>query len=193
MKILHYPHPVLRYTCKPIQKIDQGLRSIVAQMFETMYAESGVGLAANQVGLPFQLFVMNASGDKEKPEEEYVFINPVILKKSGRESDNEGCLSFPEIHADVVRAESIEVESMSLTGEEQRFKWKGRLARIVQHETDHLNGIGFVERLSQTASVAISEDLDELCTFFESDRRLGFIADEAEIFKELEELEKLYC
>ena len=153
MKVLKYPHPILKYKCKPLQKINQDLRDIVAAMFEIMYAAEGVGLAANQVGLPFRLFVMNSTGKKEEKDNEYVFINPIILKKNGTVTDNEGCLSFPDIHADVIRSETIEVESISLSGEEQHFKWKDRLARIVQHEIDHLNGVSFVDRLTATAKI----------------------------------------
>jgi peptide deformylase len=185
MKILNYPHPVLKYKCEPVQKIDQGLRDIVAEMFETMYEAQGVGLAANQVGLPYRFFVMNPSGKPEKKEEEYVFINPVIIKKSGRATDSEGCLSFPEIHADVIRAESIEVESISLCGEVQRFQWEGRPARIVQHETDHLNGVGLIDRISSTALLEIRMDLEDLKIIFEGDQRLGFIPSRSEIEKNL--------
>ena len=174
MKVLKYPHPILKYKCKPLQKINQELRDIVAEMFETMYAAEGVGLAANQVGLPFRLFVMNGTWNKESKGEEYVFINPIILKKSGNAADSEGCLSFPDIHADVVRAEAIEVESISLSGEEQLFHWKGRPARIVQHEIDHLNGVGFVDRLPLSATIKIKSELDDLSTVFEGDQRLGF-------------------
>ncbi|MDR3233683.1 MAG: peptide deformylase [Planctomycetaceae bacterium] len=193
MKILHYPHPVLRYKCKAVQRINQKLRDIAAEMFDTMYANDGVGLAANQAGLPLQMFVMNAAGDREKTQEEYVFINPVILKKNGNATDNEGCLSFPEIHADVVRAEMIDVEAVSLSGEVYRFQWKGRPARIVQHEIDHLLGIGFTDRLSVGASAAVSEGLEELRSVFESERRVGAVKDNAAIFKELEEWERKYC
>ena len=157
-----------------------------------MYVAEGVGLAANQVGLPFQLFVMNPTGNNENKEEEYVFINPVILKKNGNVSDNEGCLSFPEIHADVIRSESIEVESISLSGEEQHFQWKDRLARIVQHEMDHLNGISFVDRLSASAKIDAKPELDDLRTVFEGDQRLGF--DLVETSKrEWEEYERKFC
>ena len=192
VKVLRYPHPFLKYKCKPLQKINQEIRDIVAEMFEIMYAADGVGLAANQVGLPFQLFVMNPTGNKEAKEEECVFINPVIVKKNGNVSDNEGCLSFPEIHADVVRSESIEVESISLSGEEQHFQWKSRLARIVQHEMDHLNGICFVERVTATAKIAIKSELDDLCTVFEGDQRLGFNSTEA-AKREWEEYERRFC
>ena len=192
MQVLKYPHPILKYKCKPLQKINQELRDIVAEMFEIMYATDGVGLAANQVGLPFQLFVMNPTSNKEAQEDEYVFINPVILKKNGNVSDNEGCLSFPEIHADVIRAESIEVESISLSGEEQHFKWKDRLARIVQHEMDHLNGTCFVDRLAATAKIEIKSELDDLSTVFEGDQRLGFDSIES-AKQQWEEYEQKFC
>jgi peptide deformylase len=193
MEILHYPHPVLKYKCKPIQKIDQGLREIIKEMFQTMYETQGVGLAANQVGLPYRLFVMNATGEREKKEEEYVFINPVILKKNGKTKDEEGCLSFPEIHADVIRPEMIEIESIALNGNVQHFEWDGRPARIVQHETDHLNGIGFIDRLSQTAVIAIKEELEELKTIFTSNQQRGLIPQDTEIIHELKKLERLRC
>ncbi|MBR5626760.1 MAG: peptide deformylase, partial [Thermoguttaceae bacterium] len=89
MKIVKYPHPILAYQSKPLRKIDQELRDIVAEMFDLMYESQGVGLAGNQVELPYQLFVMNPTGDPEK-KEEYVMINPVILKKKGREEGEEG-------------------------------------------------------------------------------------------------------
>ena len=192
MKILTYPHPILQTKCKPLQKINQELRDIVAEMFEVMYASSGVGLAANQVGLPFQLFVMNPTGNKEDKAEEYVFINPVILKKNGNVIDNEGCLSFPEIHADVVRSETIEVESISLSGDEQLFKWKDRPARIVQHEMDHLNGTCFVDRLSQSAKIEIKSELEDLYAVFEGDQRLGSDSLETAL-KNWKEYERKFC
>ena len=192
VKVLNYPHPILKYKCKPLQKINQELREIVAEMFEVMYTASGVGLAANQVGLPFQLFVMNAMGNREAKGEEYVFINPVLLKKNGNAVDNEGCLSFPDIHADVVRSETIEVESISLTGEVQHFKWKDRYARIVQHEIDHLNGIGFVDRLSATATLGIRSELDDMFAVFEGDQQRGFLSLDAAV-QALEEYERKFC
>jgi peptide deformylase len=192
VKVLQYPHPILKHKCKPLQKINQELREIVAEMFETMYASAGVGLAANQVGLPFQLFVMNPTGDKEAKDGEYVFINPVILKKNGNVIDNEGCLSFPDIHADVVRSETIEVESISLSGKEQLFQWKDRLARIVQHEMDHLNGVSFADRLSAAAKLEIKSELEELQTVFEGNQRLGFDSVET-LEREWKEYEQKFC
>jgi peptide deformylase len=192
VNVLKYPHPILKYKCKTVQKINQELRDIVAEMFETMYAAAGVGLAANQVGLPLQLFVMNPTGDKAIKEEEYVFINPVIIKKNGNAIDNEGCLSFPDIHADVIRAEIVEFEAISLSGEVQQFKWKDRPARIVLHEFDHLNGVSFVDHLSQTAELEVKAELDDLQTIFEGDQRLGFVSTEADRQK-IEEYESKFC
>ena len=192
MKVLKYPHPTLKYKCKPLQKINQELRDIVAEMFEIMYATSGVGLAANQVGLPLRLFVMNTTGNKEEKDEEYVFINPVIRKQNGNVIDNEGCLSFPDIHADVIRSETIEVESISLAGEVQNFCWKDRPARIVQHEMDHLNGICFVDRIKAAAKLEIRSDLDDLETVYEGDLRLGFESSET-ARKILTEYEQKFC
>jgi peptide deformylase len=192
VKVLKYPHPLLKYKCKPVQRINQELRDIVAEMFDIMYTTGGVGLAANQVGLPMQFFVMNPTGKQETKEEEYVCINPVILKKSGNVADSEGCLSFPDIHADVVRAEIVEFESISLTGEVQHFKWKDRPARIVLHEFDHLNGVSFVDHLSPTAKLEIRSELDDLHTVFEGDQRLGFVSTDAEM-QNWEEYERKFC
>ena len=181
LTIKKYPHPILKYKSKPVTKIDAELKEIVREMFELMYETDGIGLAANQVGVPYQLFVMNVSGNREKKEDEYVFINPVIHKKKGKEEDEEGCLSFPEIHAHVVRAAEIELEGISLEGKPQRFTWKGLLGRAVQHEVDHLKGVSFVERLSESVFVEIRERLAELETQFETDQRLGLIPPSEEI------------
>ncbi|MGL4595047.1 MAG: peptide deformylase [Thermoguttaceae bacterium] len=193
MNIIKYPHPVLKQQCKPVVRINQELRELVRQMFELMYESDGVGLAANQVGLPLQLFVMNSTGNKEKPDEEHVFINPVILKRKGKAEDSEGCLSYPGINASVVRSKTIDVEAITLTGDVVRFKWSDHPARVVQHEMDHLNGIGFVDRISATFLKELEESLDELETVFEGDRRLGFIASDADIDKERTALLRQFC
>ncbi len=190
LTIKKYPHPILQYKSKPVMKIDAELKRIVDEMFELMYETDGVGLAANQVGIPFQFFVMNASGDRENKEEEYVFLNPVIQKKKGKEEDEEGCLSFPEIRAPVIRAAQIELEGISLDGKPQRFTWKDFLARAVQHETDHLKGITFVDRLSEAAMVEVREQLRELEDEFETDQRLGLIPSHEEIRDQIAQWEK---
>jgi len=103
LQIIHYPHPTLRHVSKPLARVDAELRAWVAEMFDLMYEHEGVGLAANQVDLPYRLFVCNPSGDQSEKESECVFINPVIVKGSGQHEHDEGCLSIPGIHAPVVR------------------------------------------------------------------------------------------
>ena len=192
VKVLAYPHPALRFKCKPLKRINQEIRDIVAEMFETMYATSGVGLAANQVGLPFQVFVMNPAGNKEEKNQEYVFINPVILKKSGKVCDSEGCLSFPDIQAEVVRSEEIGVEAISLSGEEQYFQWKDHLARIVQHEMDHLNGTCFIDRLGATAKLNIRSELEDLHIIHDGEQRSRF-EPEDDVLQNWKEYERKFC
>ncbi len=187
LKVVHYPHPILKYRCKPIRAIDQRLRDLAAEMFQVMYENEGVGLAANQVGLPFQLIVLNPEADPEKKEAELVLINPVIVKRSGKIEDSEGCLSFPGIHTNVLRAEKITFEAVLFDGQVQRFEWKGHPARIVQHEIDHLNGVAFVDRLSTAAAMDVKHELADMQTVFEGDQRLGFMASEEEIARCIEE------
>ena len=97
LEIVLHPHPALRWKSKDVARIDAGLRVMVEQMFELMYASRGIGLAANQVGLPYRLFVINAAGDKDEKDQELVFINPQITRKNGSETDEEGCLSLPDV------------------------------------------------------------------------------------------------
>jgi len=189
MEVLKYPHPILRHKTKPIAKIGQNLRDLITTMFTIMYDTDGVGLAANQVGLPLRFFVMNPTGNRENKDEEYVFINPVILKRQGTAEDEEGCLSYPDIRVPVVRSECIEFEGIDVDGSLQQFQWKGHPARVVQHELDHLNGVGFVERLSSTVLLTAKQALDDLRTEFEGNQRLGFVPSDAEIAKQITELE----
>ena len=129
MRIVKYPHPMLSYESKPLRIIDQTIRDIVAEMFELMYASNGVGLAANQVDLPYQLIVVNTSGQREKKEHEYVFINPVLLKLKGVEEGEEGCLSYPGLRLIVPRAREVKFQAVNLHGELNTYFWKGFEAR----------------------------------------------------------------
>lgn len=155
MRVVKYPHPILAYQCKPLHKIDQTIRNIVSEMFELMYSNNGVGLAANQVDLPYQLLVINPTGSREEKDQEYVFINPVILKLKGVEEGEEGCLSFPGLRLIVPRAKEVKFQAINLKGELNTYYWKGFDARIIQHETDHLFGKSFFLR-----ATAASTDLD---------------------------------
>src|SRR5262245_879444 len=107
MKILYYPHPSLRHPARPLTSIDEKVRTAAAQMLELMYENRGLGLAAPQVGLPYQLIVLNPGGDPERKETEGVFINPVVLEKKGSQEGDEGCLSFPGLYQKVRRAKTV--------------------------------------------------------------------------------------
>ena len=167
MDILPYPHPALRWKSKPIQEINDDLRRIVAEMFELMYAAKGIGLAANQVGLPFRLFVLNLSADPELKDEEIVFINPDILKRKGTTEGEEGCLSFPGMYGQVKRAAKIEIEAFDLDGECFEYSLDELAARAVQHESDHLDGVLFIDRMTETAR----RELDPIVGDFETQFR----------------------
>lgn len=168
LEVIHYPHPTLRHKSKPIARVDQQLRDWVAQMFDLMYEHEGVGLAANQVDLPYRLFVANPSGDSQKPDEEQVFLNPVLSKAKGQQTGNEGCLSLPGIHADVVRSNKIHVEAYDLAGNALEFDLEGFAARVVQHEVDHLDGVLFIDRLTDIATAPIRHLLEEFEVDYES-------------------------
>ena len=192
MQIVTYPHPTLRHKSQPIRRVDAELKAMVREMFDLMYKAQGVGLAANQVDLPLRLFVVN---EKANPEtgEELVFINPVLSRPKGNEIKEEGCLSIPETYGDVMRPEKIQVEAYNLQGELFEGELSGLLGRIVQHETDHLDGVLFPDRMSETAKMQLQPALDEFEIDFESKRRTGEIPGDEEIAARLAEIEKKYC
>lgn len=191
MRILTYPHPTLRHPSKPLKRVDGEFRKIVAEMIDLMYQEGGIGLAANQVDLPYRVFVLNPTGDPEQKEHEHVFINPVISRRQGSAEAEEGCLSFPGIQANVRRPEKIVVSAYNIRGDEMHLELDGLFARAVQHEYDHLEGILFVDRLSDPAKLAVRSALEELEAVFAGDRRRGIVPDEQEIVTRLAELEAL--
>jgi peptide deformylase len=189
LQLIYYPHPTLRHRSKPLRRVDAELRRMVAEMFEVMYQSDGIGLAANQVNLPYRLFVMNVEADPAVKEAEMVFINPVIKRRKGQVEESEGCLSLPGIRAPVVRAEEIIVQAYNLAGEEVKFRASGLAARAVQHEVDHLDGILFIDRLSPELYEEIEPRLRELEREFQQKRSAGEIASDAEIAARLAELE----
>ena len=191
MQIIKYPHPTLRHKSKPLRRVDPELRQIIREMFEMMYVGKGIGLAANQVGLPYRMFVMNLRSDPEAVDEEHVFINPVIAKRSGSAEAEEGCLSFPGVYAPVRRSEKIVLSAYNPAGQEMTHELDGLYARAVQHESDHLDGVVFIDRLSSTAKLAVKEPLADLERQFEGDRRRGLLPDDEQILAQLAELEKL--
>lgn len=191
MRIIQYPHPTLRHTSKPLRRVDAELRGMVDQMFDLMYEASGIGLAANQVDLPYRFFVLNVSGDPERKDEQRVYINPTITKRSGSAEAEEGCLSLPGLYGDVKRPERISVHSYNLQGDEIVEELEGLHARAVQHELDHLDGILFIDRLSPTAQLAVKEALSEFELQFSGQQGRGEIGDPDSLRSRLLELEEL--
>ena len=173
LQIILYPHPTLRHASKPLKRVDAEVRRMVREMFDAMYAAKGVGLAANQVDLPYRLFIINLKSDPNEVGEERVFINPVLSQRRGLDEAEEGCLSLPGLYAQVKRPERVVVNAYNLDGEEIHEEVDGLLARVVQHETDHLDGILFIDRLSPTAEITVKEPLQEFELNFASRRRLG--------------------
>lgn len=148
LEIVTWPHPALRYLAHPVERIDDTLRTAVRAMFDLMYEARGIGLAATQVALPFRFFVLNLTADPDQPAEERVFINPVIVKRHGGTSGEEGCLSFPGLYAPVPRARKIKVQGFDLEGREFALEAEDLLSRAIQHELDHLDGKLFVDYLT---------------------------------------------
>jgi len=151
MEIVPYPHPALRWKSQPVREINSELRAQVAGMFELMYAAKGIGLAANQVAMPLRVFILNLSADPDVKDEEVVFINPEIIKRKGSVEAEEGCLSFPGMYGMVKRAAKITVEAFDLKGECFEYSLDDLAARAVQHETDHLDGVLFIDRLTESS------------------------------------------
>ncbi|PYL10081.1 MAG: peptide deformylase [Verrucomicrobia bacterium] len=175
LSILQYGDPVLRTKGKRIDQIDDRIRELAANMLETMHAVNGIGLAAQQIGEPLQLTVIDISQVEDRPStmklngEEVdpkaamplVLVNPEIELGSETELGSEGCLSFPAISGDIERAKSAAVRAQTLDGEIE-IEAGGLLARALQHELDHLNGILFIDRMSSVAKAALASRLKRL-------------------------------
>ncbi len=148
LTIVNCMDPILRKKCQQVDNIDDSLVILTENMIETMYKASGLGLAANQVGVSSGLFVIDVGIEKEK-RDPAVIINPVITASEEEILGEEGCLSIPEIFTEVKRAQRVEVKGCDLKGNEVRYEAEGFLARAFQHEMDHLNGVLFWDNLSK--------------------------------------------
>jgi peptide deformylase len=169
LEIVCYPHPALRYVSRPIAEIDDGLRSTIRTMFDLMYAAKGIGLAANQVALPFRFFILNLSADPEQRDKEQVFINPEIVKRRSSVEDEEGCLSLPGLHGDIWRAKRIRVRAYDLEGTLVEHEADELFSRAIQHEIDHLEGKLFIDHLEPLVRHSLKDKLQE----FEAQHRKG--------------------
>lgn len=158
MTILKYPDERLRTVAKPVESVDDALRQVIDDMFETMYGSQGVGLAATQVNVHKRLFIADCSENGNEP---LVFINPVITERDGIYENEEGCLSFPNVYAKVERAGKIKVRALDREGEIFEREAEGLLAICIQHEIDHLNGKLFVDYLSPLKRDRIRKKLEK--------------------------------
>lgn len=147
-EVVKYPDPVLARPGAPVTVFDGKLEQLVEEMFESMYAAQGIGLAAPQIGISQRITVIDCSF-KKNPEEKIVLINPVIAEREGKQVEEEGCLSLPEIREKVTRAKWVKVRAQDTSGKTIEVEGTELLARALQHEIDHLDGILFIDRLSR--------------------------------------------
>jgi peptide deformylase len=192
LQIVHYPHPTLSYESKTLVRVDAQLKRYVDEMFELMYEHRGVGLAANQVDLPLRMFVINESGQKGMGEER-VFINSTISQPKASDEAEEGCLSLPGVYAPVRRPKQIHIQAYDMTGNEINETVDGFLARVLQHEYDHLAGVMFIDRISDDFRLEVEEKIDEVVVQFNEERRDGIVGADEEIASARKVLEQRYC
>jgi peptide deformylase len=147
LPIVKYPEPVLQQPGEPVTEFDNDLRKFVADMFETMYAAQGIGLAAPQVGVSKRVTVIDLSNAKD-PARKMVLINPEVIQRDGKIYEEEGCLSFPEIREKVVRAAKVRIRAQDEFGKWFEAEGEELLSRCMQHEIDHLDGVLFIFRIS---------------------------------------------
>ena len=147
LPIVKYPEPVLQQPGEPVTEFDSDLRKFVADMFETMYAAQGIGLAAPQVGVSKRITVIDLSSAKE-PAKKMVLINPEVIFREGKLYEEEGCLSFPEIREKVVRSAKVRIRAQDEYGKWFEAEGEELLSRCMQHEIDHLDGMLFIFRIS---------------------------------------------
>lgn len=176
LEITEFDHPALRTKGRPVHRIDSRIRELVADMIDTMREAEGVGLAAQQVGLPLQLFVLDVPQMKDRPSSmriegapadfeslmPMILINPEIHTAGPIDTGSEGCLSFPGFRGDVSRPFTVRVKATSLEGTPIEFEADGLLARAVQHEFDHLQGVLFIDRLEEEDFASLPEDIQRL-------------------------------
>lgn len=176
LPVVKYGTPVLRQKGARIEHITPAIKKLIADMFDTMYAYKGIGLAAQQVGMPLQLTVIDVRGVTDRPSwlelgdkpadvaslMPMVLINPQFTPAGEPVTGPEGCLSFPEIYADISRPDAVDVKALDGEGKPLAFRCGGLLARAVQHETDHLHGILFIDRMDRKTKEQIRAELEDL-------------------------------
>ena len=188
MKIVQYPHPALRRESRPLTAIDQKVHLAAAAMLELMYEQRGLGLAANQVALPYQLLVLNPTGDPAQRDQEGVYLNPVILDRKGTVEGEEGCLSFPKLFQKVRRAKTVTVQAYNLKGEALQITASDLPARLWQHEIDHLHGVLYIDKMGPIGKLASRGLLKEFEREYAKAQEKGEIPPDADIERMLTDL-----
>ncbi|MFM7109048.1 MAG: peptide deformylase [Planctomycetaceae bacterium] len=192
LSLVEFPHPALRRRARPLARIDDEVRVAAARMFDIMYEAQGVGLAANQVALPYRMFVVNVAGARGAGEE-LVFVNPTLSRPRGTAVQEEGCLSLPGVRMDVRRPERIVVDAWTLDGGPIHMDIDGLLARVVQHEYDHLEGRLFTDRLPEAAALAVKRALETFADVHVGKQTRGELPADAALAAELDRLEAARC
>jgi peptide deformylase len=189
MQIVSYPHPALRWKSKAVVRIDVDLKQMVRAMFDLMYATNGIGLAANQVAMPLRLFIMNATGSAAESAAEQVFLNPEIVRRKGSVEAEEGCLSLPGLYGQVRRSEKIVVNAFDLEGREFEMDLEDLEARVVQHENDHIDGVLFIDRMTEVARRELDPRIADFEAQFRRQQASGTIPPDDAIERTLRSLE----
>jgi len=193
MQIVKYPHPALRRIAKPVPEVNDEIRRLVDQMIQLMHDGNGIGLAAPQVAVPLRIVVMNPHRKDEEPGEDMIFINPQIEARKGVVREEEGCLSLPELYAKVTRAEWVRVRAQDRAGDRFELELDGLAARVIQHETDHLQGILFIDKVETAEKIRILPQIRQFEREFRRLQRQGQIPPNSELRRQLDELEAAYC
>ena len=158
-RIVHYPTDVLAERAKPVEKIDENIHRLVEKMTDIMLKNGGIGMAGPQIGVPLRLFIISPDASRKGVK---VYINPTVTPTSKPESISEGCLSVPGVYAKIRRYEKCTVTATDLEGNEFSEEAEGLLARVLQHESDHINGLTIVNRMSQAAKIVHRKQLKKL-------------------------------
>jgi peptide deformylase len=176
LEIVQYGHPVLRQKGAEVKKVNDKIRQLAIDMLETMEAANGVGLAAQQVGVPIQMAVIDVADVEDRPSTMHIdgkpvdlesqmpliLLNPVLTLGPEKEPGKEGCLSFPEITAEIIRSQGVHLRAETLDGGAIEFDATGLLARALQHEIDHLQGVLFIDRMSSATRTSLAGKLKRL-------------------------------
>ena len=185
-RIVPYPHLALRYESRPVERIDETFRTTIRAMFDLMYESRGIGLAANQVALPFRVFILNVTADANQKDQEQVFVNPRSSNGTPSIEDEEGCLSLPGLYSKVRRARKIRVQAFDLQGNPFELDADDLLSRAIQHEADHLSGRLFIDYLGPMAKISAAAKLREFESKFREARAAGEYPDDTEIRRRLD-------